>query len=139
MVEANRILFEVESSALSSVIRTLKKTHALPLKTVAGTDERAAGKGFRIYYVFGVPKENVFLIPFLSVDPDRPSFPSMTPEDPEFAMYEREILTFFGLVPSGHPVPERINLHPENFPKDIHPLRKEFKWNTSIIEPKEKE
>lgn len=138
-VEGNRVLFEVNAADLSSTIQTLKKTHKLPLKTVSATDERAAGRGFRIYYVFGVPKENLFLIPYLTVSADAPSFPSMTPEDQEFAMYEREILTFFGLMPEGHPVPERINLHAENFPKDIHPLRKEFQWNTAITEPKEKE
>ncbi len=137
--ESNRVLFEVKADDLSQTIQTLMKTHGLPLKTVAGSDERATGNGFRIYYVFGIPKENVFLIPYLVVSPERPSFPSMTPEDQEFAMYEREILTFFGLMPVGHPAPERITLHAENFPKDIHPLRKEFKWNTPIIEPKEKE
>lgn len=139
VTEGNRVLFEVKATDLSRVIMTLKKTHSLPLKTMAGSDERAAGRGFRIYYVFGIPKENVFLIPFLSVSPETPSFPSMTPEDQEFAMYEREILTFFGLMPVGHPAPERITLHAENFPKDIYPLRKEFKWNTTITEPKEKE
>ena len=139
VAEGNRVLFEVKTTDLLNVIRTLKKTHALPLKTVAGSDERAAGRGFRIYYVFGIPKESAFLIPFLSVNPEDPVFPSMTPEDQEFAMYEREILTFFGLTPVGHPVPERITLHAENFPKDIYPLRKEFKWNTAIVEPKEKE
>ncbi|TXH08259.1 MAG: NADH-quinone oxidoreductase subunit F [Candidatus Moraniibacteriota bacterium] len=138
-VEDNRILFEINASELSSVVRTLKKNHALPLKTVTGSDERAMGRNFRIYYVFGIPKENVFLIPFISVSAENPSFPSLTPEDQEFSMYEREILTFFGLMPIGHPAPERITLHSENFPKDIHPLRKEFRWNTPIVEPKEKE
>lgn len=139
VTESNHVLFEVRADELSSVIRTLKKTHRLPLKTVAGSDERASGRGFRIYYVFGIPKENVFLIPFLTVNPEQPSFPSMTPEDQEFAMYEREIFTFFGLMPEGHPEPTRLTLHAENFPKDIHPLRKEFQWNTAITEPKEKE
>lgn len=138
-VEGNRVLFEVKASDLSRVIRTLKKTHGLPLKTVAAADERQAGRDFRIYYVFGIPKENQFLIPYLTVSASAPSFPSLTPEDQELAMYEREILTFFGLVPDGHPVPERINLHAENFPKDIHPLRKEFQWDTAITESKEKE
>ncbi|MFZ1626834.1 MAG: NADH-quinone oxidoreductase subunit C [Candidatus Moraniibacteriota bacterium] len=138
-IEGNRVLFEVNVIDLSRVIRSLKKTHGLPLKTVVATDERAAGKDFRIYYVFGIPKENQFLVPYLTVNADQPSFPSMTPEDQEFAMYEREILTFFGLMPEGHPVPERINLHAENFPKNIYPLRKEFSWDTAIVEPLEKE
>lgn len=138
VTEGNRVLFEVPEADLSHIIRLLKKTHTLPLKTVSGSDERSSRGSFRIYYVFGVPKENIFLIPFISVSPDRPTFPSMTPDDQEFAMYEREIFTFFGLLPIGHPVPERITLHRENFPENIHPLRKEFGWDTVIVEPKEK-
>ncbi|QQR78151.1 MAG: NADH-quinone oxidoreductase subunit C [Candidatus Moraniibacteriota bacterium] len=137
--EGDRVLFEVAATDLARVIRTLKHTHGLPLKTVAATDERAEGRGFRIYYVFGIPKEACFLVPFLSVSPERSTFPSLTPEDQEFAMYEREILTFFGLMPQGHPQAERINLHAENFPKDIYPLRKDFHWDQGIVEPKEKE
>lgn len=138
-VEGNRVLFAVPAASLAAVIRTLKKTHRLPLKTVVATDERAAGHGFHIYYVFGVPKENLFLVPYLAVSAEQPSFPSLTPEDQEFSMYEREILTFFGLMPEGHPEPQRIILHAENFPKDIHPLRKDFSWDTAITEPAERE
>lgn len=138
-VEGNRVLFEVAAIDLARVIRTLKQTHGLPLKTVAATDERAAGRSFRIHYVFGVPGEGRFLIPFLTVPLEHLTFPSLTPGDQEFAMYEREILTFFGLVPQGHPRAERINLHAENFPKDIYPLRKDFRWDTAITEPAEKE
>lgn len=137
--EGNRVLFEVKASELGQVVHALKKTHALPLLTVAATDERATRGVFRIYYVFGMPKEDRFLIPYLSIDPAHPSFPSLASTDHEFAMYEREVLTFFGLMPEGHPEAERINLHAENFPKDIHPLRKEFKWDAAIVEPTEKE
>ncbi|MFA9262704.1 MAG: NADH-quinone oxidoreductase subunit C [Undibacterium sp.] len=137
--EGNRILFEVKAADLARVIHSLKKVHGLPLKTVSATDERAARGTFRIYYVFGMPKENRFLIPFLSIDPVQPTFPSLSSSDHEFSMYEREILTFFGLTPVGHPEAERIILHAENFPKDIHPLRKDFKWDTAITEPAEKE
>lgn len=137
--EGNRVLFEVKAADLARVVHSLKKVHGLPLKTVSATDERAARGVFRIYYVFGIPKENSFLIPFLSIDPTQPIFPSLASGDHEFSMYEREILTFFGLKPEGHPEAERIILHAENFPKDIHPLRKDFKWDTPITEPTEKE
>ncbi len=138
-IEGNRVVFEVNATDIARVILTLKKTHRLPLKTVAASDERASGRGFRIYYVFGIPKEDRFLIPYISIHSDQGSFPSLTPEDQEFSLYEREILTFFGLVPEGHPEPERITLHVENFPKDIHPLRKEFRWDARSTEPKVKE
>ncbi|MBP9728156.1 MAG: NADH-quinone oxidoreductase subunit C [Candidatus Moranbacteria bacterium] len=137
--EGNVYLFPVTADELKSVVETLKQTHSLPLKTVSATDERARTGAFRIYYVFGVPKENVFLVPYVSVDKDARTFPSMTPYDQEFSVYEQEIMTFFGLEPVSHPRASRIILHQENYPKDVYPLRKDFAWDTKVEAPAVKE
>lgn len=137
--EGNVYIFPVTADELQSVVETLKQTHSLPLKTVSATDERTATGTFRIYYIFGVPKENIFLVPYLSIDTDTKTFPSLTPYDQEFSVYEQEIMTFFGLEPTGHPRASRIILHQENYPKDIYPLRKDFAWNTKVVAPTEKE
>lgn len=137
--EGDVYLFPVTALELKSVIEVLKQTHGLTLKTVSASDERVATGTFRIYYVFGVPKENIFLVPYLSVNSDLATFPSMTPYDQEFSVYEQEIMTFFGLIPVGHPRASRIILHQENYAKDVYPLRKEFAWNTKIIAPEVKE
>lgn len=126
--------FDVSRSDLSSVITLLKHTHALPLKTVVATDERVASGAFHIYYVFGAPKENIFLVPVLSLGGSE-EFPSLTPLDQEFSVYEQEIKTFFGLSPIGHPAPQRIMLHEEQYPSDVYPLRKDFVWNTRVVIP----
>lgn len=121
------------------VVKTLKHEHALPLKTVAATDERAERGAFRVHYIFGVPKEHVFIIPFITVDEYALNFPSLTPFDQEFSLYEQEIMTFFGLTPVGHPCANRINLHQENYPVDTYPLRKDFAWDTKVVAPEQKE
>lgn len=136
--EGNVYLFSVSQENLRQVIETLKYTHTLPLKTVTATDERTEQNVFRIYYIFGVPKENIFLVPFISVDQTTLSFPSLTPFDQEFAVYEQEIKTFFGLEPVGHPHAPRITLHQENYSSDTYPLRKEFAWDTKVVAPEEK-
>ena len=115
----NTVLFAVSAEELPTVIRNLKHEHRLPLKTVTATEERKEKGAFRIYYVFGVPatlhsqrgelEENIFLVPFLSVDRDTKTFPSLTPLDQEFSVYEQEIKTFFGLSPVGHPQAKRIS------------------------------
>jgi Ni,Fe-hydrogenase III component G len=125
-------LFEVMPPDLAEVMRTLRSDRGLRLKTVAASDERTDRGVFRIHYVFSIPGEDRFLVPFISVAADRPEFPSMTPIVHECSVYEQEIKTFFGLEPVGHPGAERIILHRENFPEDIHPLRKEFAWDTAI-------
>ena len=137
--EGNAYLFPVTSKDLPFVVQTLKRDHALPLKTVSATDERIMHGAFRIYYVFGVPKENIFIVPFITVDEYALTFPSLTPLYQEFSLYEQEILTFFGLKPEGHPQAKRINLHQENYPADTYPLRKDFAWNTKVIAPEHKE
>ncbi len=81
---------------------------------------------FRIIYTFGVPKENVFLCPYILVDED---FPSLTPTFHEASIYERKIKSLFGLEPRGHPDPRPLILH-ENWPEGIFPLRKDFDWRT---------
>lgn len=133
--EGNVILFEVPDETLLHVVKILKHDHQLPLKTMAATDERAARGVFRIHYVFGVPKENIFLVPFIVVDQYIKAFPSLTSFDHEFAVYEQEVKTFFGLLPMGHPKADRIILHEENFSENIHPLLKEFAWNTKVETP----
>ncbi len=137
--EGDMLLFEVSENNLRETIEKLKHDHALTLKTVVATDERQMQQGFRIHYVFGVPKENLFLVPFLTVTEEKKSFPSLTPLDQEFSLYEQEIMSFFGLIPEGHPRAGRIILHQENFPADMYPLRKDFVWNTVVTPPQEKE
>lgn len=135
--EGDVYLFEVGREHLEQVVRTLKEEHALPLQTVVATDERKEHNAFRLYYVFGVPKESFFLVLVLALNGSE-EFPSLTGVSPEFAVYEQEIKTFFGLTPMGHPAASRIILHQENYPADTYPLRKEFAWNTAVIPPTEK-
>ncbi len=136
--EGNTYPFAVMQADLEQVVKTLKHDHKLPLKTVAASDERTEHGHFRIHYVFGVPKENIFLIPYVVVDPVVLTFPSLTVLDYEFSTYEQEIKTFFGLTPAGHPQAARIILHQENYPLDTYPLRKDFAWNTVVAAPVEK-
>lgn len=130
--EGRLVLFEVIPADLAQVMTTLYRERGLRLKTIAASDERAGRGSYRIHYVFGVPGEDLFLVPFISVSQEHPEFPSMTPIVHECSVYEQEIKTFFGLTPVGHPGAARIILHRENFPEDIYPLRKDFAWDTEI-------
>lgn len=125
--QGNLILFEVAPSEIQNICLELYKKYQLELKTIKATDERKDTGEFRIYYVFGVPKENYFIVPFLKLK-NTADFPSIVSKIHEASYYELEIKTFFGLNPIGHP-----NIHPlllqENWPSNIFPLRKDFEWN----------
>ncbi len=122
----NLFAYELPPGGIVQACELLYRRHRLPLKTITAFDEREATGSFRIMYLFGIPKENIFLAPFIRIQED---FPSLTPSIHEASTYERKIKSFFGLTPQGHPDPRPIILH-ENWPENSFPLRKDFAWNS---------
>ncbi|MEK7130156.1 MAG: NADH-quinone oxidoreductase subunit C [Patescibacteria group bacterium] len=134
-IHNNFLTFEITHALLKEIVCDLYRKHNLPLKIITATDERGENGCFKIFYVFGVPKENVFLAPFIRIESSE-EFPSLTSEIHEASTYERKIKTFFGLDPKGHPNPRALILH-ENWPQGVFPLRKDFNWQTRPAEAKE--
>jgi Ni,Fe-hydrogenase III large subunit/Ni,Fe-hydrogenase III component G len=108
------------------------------LATVACSDERRAGRGFVLRYVFAKENgEDVFIVAAATVNEDpgqAASFPSIALRIPPAALYEREIRDMFGLVPDGNPDTRSLALH-EQWPDGVHPLRKDFDLNTKVGRP----
>ena len=124
--EGNTITYNVSIDSIVDICKQLYFGHKLQLKTITASDERKDGGGFKIYYVFGVPYENIYLIPYVILK-DKEEFPSLTKDIHEASGYERKIKSFLGLTPTGHPHPQQILLH-ENWPDTVFPLRKDFDW-----------
>lgn len=124
-IHGNIIAFEIPSDKVIDICTNYYFEQKLRLKTIAATDE--GDNNFRIMYVFGIPAENVFLVPYLKLE-NSTNFPSVANEIHEFSSYERKIKTFFGLFPNGHPSPKPLILH-ENWPDELYPLKKDFKWD----------
>ncbi|MFA6552123.1 MAG: NADH-quinone oxidoreductase subunit C [Candidatus Paceibacterota bacterium] len=128
----NSAVFEVPASKIKEIAVDLFAGKNLQLKIITATDERKENGCFKIWYVFGVPKKNIFIIPFIKIK-DTNDFPSLSLEIRQASGYERRIQTFFGLKPVGNPDPRPIILH-ENWPTDKFPLRKDFDWKTRPVE-----
>jgi Ni,Fe-hydrogenase III large subunit/Ni,Fe-hydrogenase III component G len=124
----NAFAFEVETYEIIKKVQSLYNDKSLTLKQITATDERKEQGCFKIWYIFGKPKENSFIIPYIRLN-DTNEFPSITPVMHQAWNYERKIRSFFGLIPVGHPDTRPIILH-ENWPSDTYPLRKDFDWNT---------
>lgn len=118
--------YEIPVSDVQHIVPFLYKQKSTQLKTMFAADLTEEKKGFRIYYVFGLPQENTFIVPYISL-PDTTQFPSLTKYIHEVASYERKIHSLMGLTPVGHPDLRPFILH-ENWPTSVFPLRK----NTSI-------
>ena len=127
-IQGHLAVYEIPLEELKKYISYLHQDRKLSLKTITATDERESEGCFKIFYVFGVPKEKIFIAPYVRVR-DGQDFPSLVETVPAASSYERSIFTFFGLQPLGHPALQPLNLH-ENWPKDQHPLRKEFSFDT---------
>ena len=117
--------YEVAKDEIVAVCKDLYLAQKMPLKTMTAVDN---GDGsYKIIYVFGKPRENIFLAPFIILR-DSLEFPSLANDIHEVTNYERKIRTFFGLTPTDHIYNRPILLH-ENWPKNLYPLRKSFEWN----------
>lgn len=120
--------FEVPTSDLERVVRDLISHEALSFTCITATDERADHGCFRIWYVIGMPRENLFIVPFIQLK-QRTEFPTLSHLIRGAVYDERKIRTFFGLTPTGCLDARPIILH-ENWPVDAFPLRKDFSWKT---------
>lgn len=109
----------------------LMQEHGAFLLTMLGNDERDYNGHFRVYVDFALPEEQAIVEVSVSIPPETPSFPSITPIWPSAHWLEREIRDMFGLVPEGHPDLRRVAVHPD-WPRDVFPLRKDFKTGTKV-------
>ena len=123
--------FEVRTADIRAVVIKLRDTHGLSLKLVTATDEREHSGCFKIWYVFAAAKAGITVIPYIKLTSEL-QFPSIALVFPEAFNYERQINTFFGLTPIGHPDTRPIILH-ENWPASIAPLRKDVDWNITTM------
>lgn len=123
----NVTTYEIPVADVISRIHDLHDDKKLSLKLITATDERAENGCYKIWYVFAVPEEKCFIIPYIVLK-NTEEFPALAPTMHEAWIYERRIRTFFGLKPVGHPDDRATILH-ENWPKDKFPLRKDFVWD----------
>lgn len=122
------VTYEVPLEKIVEAAGSLYSDKGLTLKLIDATDERATGGGFKIWYVFGAPATNQFVVPCIRLT-DTTEFPSITSVTHGAGGYERKIKTFFGLTPVGNHDQRAIILH-ENWPEDAFPLRKDFAFTT---------
>ena len=95
------------------------------LSTLFGTDDRLTTGQFVVHHVWSLSAPRTFLRISAPVGPGSSSFPSIAAHQPVANWFEREVMDFFGLVPEGHPNPQRVALHAD-WPEGAWALRKDF-------------
>jgi formate hydrogenlyase subunit 5 len=128
-----QVTLTVDLNSLPAVVDAAYHQHGGWLSVVAGNDERPLNGHFALYYVLSVEgdethngsePESCYLIVRALVPPNKPEFPAVTPRVPAAVWYEREVRDMFGLQPVGLPDERRLVL-PDDWPADLHPLRKD--------------
>ena len=122
---ARTVRVEVPGPALPDACGAVHAGLDAPLTVMTATDDRGLGRGYGLAYVFSLDAADAFVSIEARLDPEHPSFPSVTPRVPAAHWYEREAKDLLGLDPQGHPDPRRLVLH-EDWPRGLHPLRKDF-------------
>lgn len=123
----NIATFEVAPTELVRIVSELRGKN-FPLAMIDATDERATEKCFKIWYVFSAPADNMFVVPYIRLEKTE-QFPSVSAIAPAMSWCERKIKDMFGLTATGNSDQRQLLLH-ENWPKDLHPLRKDFATDT---------
>jgi Ni,Fe-hydrogenase III large subunit/Ni,Fe-hydrogenase III component G len=118
----------VPREALPTVAKHVVKQLGARFVISVATDMREKTDNFRVSYIFAFDEEKKFLILQSDVPANDPKVISITPDIPAANWSEREAYDLLGIVPEGHPDPRRLIL-PDDFPKNIHPLRREFEYN----------
>jgi Ni,Fe-hydrogenase III large subunit/Ni,Fe-hydrogenase III component G len=125
------LVLEVETAALSAVAERVVRGFGARLISLFATDERPATGRFFVHHVWSLPELRAFLRLSAPVDPATPSYPSIAANYPAANWFEREVMDFFGLIPEGHPNPQRVALH-DDWPDGLWALRKDFPADATV-------
>ena len=91
----------------------------------AGTDDREKNDAYLVSHFFAFDDDDFYVTVHTRVPADNPRIQSITPTIPGAGWAERELQDLLGVEPVGHPDPRRLVL-PDDWPQDVHPLRKDF-------------
>ncbi len=130
-IRPGEVAIEVPAADLPFMANAAVERLNARLLSLFGADERARRGRFVVHHVWSLPRLDTFLSVSAPVDPAAPSFPSIAARHPAANWFEREVMDYFGLVPEGHPNPERVALH-DDWPEGAWALRKDFDPETRV-------
>ncbi|MGP3592152.1 hydrogenase large subunit [Vagococcus sp. WN89Y] len=121
----NQVTVTVKCAQLPEIVHYLYYQHEGWLPVLFGNDERSLNGHYAVYYALSIEgAEKCWIVVKALVDAQTREFPSVTPRVPAAVWGEREIRDMYGLIPVGLPDRRRLVL-PDDWPDDLHPLRKD--------------
>ncbi|NLI00064.1 MAG: Fe-S-binding domain-containing protein [Chthonomonadales bacterium] len=124
-----RLYLFVDRGALPSICRTVFRDLDARYVISIGADDRPYSGSFMVAHDFAFDRDHVLCSILADVPAENPTVPSITPDVPAASWAEREIRDLVGIEPEGHRYLKRLVL-PDGWPEGVHPLRKDFAWDT---------
>ena len=109
--------------SLPDICQMITRSFHARFMTLVPVDERASRGSFSVFYVFSIPREDLFLILQVPVDPRHMEIPSITAHIEAANHFEREMNDWFGVM--AFPNIHRLASHPD-WPDDAHQMLKDF-------------
>ncbi len=131
LLNENEIYTEINPENIKAACLNIYTNIDCVLIDLFGNDISPTDK-IRVYYTFAVRSSNTLITLYTNVEKiDIIQLESISNEIPSAAFYEREIQDMYGLRFNALP-DDRELVHHGNFPRNMHPLRKDFKVNTRL-------
>ena len=127
-IRKDMIIASASSQDLVPAVRFIRDMLGGRFITSAGADTRSLTGMYQVTQLFALDTDKAFLALNVEIDPAQDSIPSVTDIIPGAGWAEREVYDMIGVEPIGHPDPRRLVL-PDDWPDNVHPLRKDFKFD----------
>jgi Ni,Fe-hydrogenase III component G len=125
-----RIYVDIKPDAIRKWVLYLHKDLGARFNIASGVDMR---EHMEILYHFTLEEINVVISLRVRLEKSHLSIDSVTPQLEAANWIEREIHELLGIEFKGHPDMRRLLL-PDNWPKDVYPLRQDYKeWDPEAI------
>jgi Ni,Fe-hydrogenase III large subunit/Ni,Fe-hydrogenase III component G len=132
------LYLDLQPSAVREAVRLLFDELGARYLISVGADRRGQHDGFEVLHFFALDKAGLRVGLRLPLDAAHPAAPSITPIIPGASWAELEMFDMLGITATGHPAPRPLVL-PDDFPLDVHPLRKDVPhdYRPPVAEPRE--
>ena len=125
---SRKVYVEIRREALRAMAEHLFRGLGARFNTIIGVDRRLTYMDFQTTHVFSLDEDKLFVLLQSSLDPNQPEVDSITPIIPGANWAEREAMDLLGIKFNGHVDPRRLAL-PDDWPENLHPLRRDFPYN----------
>lgn len=126
MLYDDELHIKVDGGNFAKVCNLLHESLPSPVMMLFAEDMVSISGKFVLYCAFLDAEKRSWIFVRQDIAGDKGTFGSISKDMYSASLFEREIKEMFGIEPAGNPDLRSLRLHEEVWPKESHPLRKDF-------------